>query len=120
MYSCTNCEAELTPEYKEDTEYQFDNALWLTFHGGYGMFVESRWLIDDSNVPNDHWAAKCGSSYVAVICHECAHRLCEEFPGIKKLLNPHSSHSHKMTYHDEYPDHWGWDYERRTDQNNSD
>lgn len=36
---CYACNAVLTSDC--DTNYQFDNALWITLGGGYGMFVES-------------------------------------------------------------------------------
>lgn len=38
---CFACDTELSPDPSfPDAEYQFDNALWIGFHGGYGMFVD--------------------------------------------------------------------------------
>lgn len=36
---CRGCRQPLESDH--DTDYQFDNALWITVDGGYGMFVES-------------------------------------------------------------------------------
>jgi hypothetical protein len=49
--------------------------------------------------------------YEAVICHECAHWLCEMMPWISKLLNPHGSHAHRTSWKDAHPEHYGWDYD---------
>lgn len=51
--------------------------------------------------------------FKAMLCHECAHAACEALPWMKKLLNPHGSHSHRTSYVAEHPDHWGWDYDHR-------
>jgi hypothetical protein len=96
---CRSCKAELIPDAKSDTDYQFDNALWIRFDGGYGMFID----------PFDEAPPK------AVICHECAHKLCDENPWLKDLLNPHGSHSHKSAYVDANPSHYGWDYDHRAE-----
>lgn len=92
---CANCETVLRPEFDKDTKYQFDNALWIKFSGGYGMFIDP--MTDDD--PE------------AVICHECAHKLCEQNPWIMKLLDPHNSHAHRVQ---DIPEllmrgHTGWD-----------
>ena len=40
--NCYGCGAELVPDNANlDTKYQFDNALWIAFHGGYGMFTDN-------------------------------------------------------------------------------
>jgi hypothetical protein len=57
---------------------QYHNALEVRFGGGYGMFID----------PFD------GEDPYAVICHDCAHALCESAPWIKTLLDPTWSHSH--------------------------
>lgn len=58
---CYACQADLVPDDgapDDPATYQFDNALWLGFHGGYAMFVdnlearlptntEDRWLRDE-------------------------------------------------------------------------
>lgn len=90
---CFACAAWL--EADDDTDYQFDNALWVTFEGGYGMFVD----------PMRH------DDHKAVICHECAHKLCDENPWIEQLLNSFGSHAHRV---DIIPGlvaqgHQGWD-----------
>jgi len=54
--------------------------------------------------------------FKAMLCHDCAHAACEALPWMKKLLNPHDSHSHRTAYVAEHPDHWGWDYDRREEQ----
>jgi hypothetical protein len=121
-----------------DTEYQFDNALWIGFHGGYGMFVdacdfplntEDRWLRDedgeyqqdgDGKLLEDlDWVPEYREErilpgrpdYEAVICHDCAHFACDLLPWMDKLLNPMGSHAHRSR---DYPrllteGHHGWD-----------
>ena len=107
--SCYACNVELTPDGNRDTDYQFANALWVDFDGGYGMFVDDI----DSERPSKHTPYKDQKRDRAVICHDCAHELCATVPWIERLLNPHNSHSHKTSYHEEHPDHYGWDYDRR-------
>lgn len=106
MAVCASCKAELRPEFESQAEtedYQFDNALWIGFFGGYGMFVESPEVLD-----NPAQMIR-GASYEAVICHDCAHKLCVENPWIENLLMPLRSHAHKADYWQENPDHEGWD-----------
>lgn len=50
-----------------------------------------------------------GSAHEAVLCHECAHKLCVDIPWIGKLLQPETSHSHLQEFWKENPDHVGWD-----------
>lgn len=94
---CQSCGATLVTDY--DSDYQFDNALWIDFGGGYGMAIDP---IED--------AAKMK----VVICHTCFHDLCDAVPWIGDLLQPTSSHSHRM---EESPvlleqGHEGWDLNR--------
>jgi hypothetical protein len=139
MTTCTRCDTELTPEsYYEDRPdectYQFDNVLWIAFHGGYGMFVDNldatlpnnthaRWReTNDGNdlVENPDWVPTyneeriCSGQpdYEAVLCHDCAHALVDAEPWIRKLFQPHNTHSHKTTWKAEHPEHYGWDYHR--------
>lgn len=97
---CYACEVELEPEGGFTTDYQFDNALWIGFHGGYGMFIDTMQRTEILKAQEE-----------AVICHECAHALCDKVPWISKLLYPHGSHSHKASYREEHPNHYGWDYD---------
>lgn len=94
-HHCYACGATLESATGSDTDCQFDNALDIRFLGGYGMFVD----------PID-------TKYEAVICHDCAHELCDKIPWIHKLIDPHRSHAHRTSYHEEHPDHYGWDYDR--------
>ncbi len=135
--NCVACGAELLPEFEgKPTDYQLDNALWIGFFGGYGMFVdnldatwpvnadESQWLRDDDGVfilnegkliDNPEWSPIYEEArvlpgqpaYEAVICHDCAHDLCEKVPWIKQLINPHDSHSHSHQL--DWTGHSGWD-----------
>jgi hypothetical protein len=85
-------------------EHEYDNALFLRFTGGYGQFIdpsENRGRID------------------TVLCHDCAHALCESQPWLTVLLDPANSHSHTETYTLSHPDHYGWDYDRRKAQESS-
>jgi len=76
-YSCNKELHELFPGHI--TNYQFDNALWIEFHGGYGMFIDP--MFDE--VPR------------ALLCHECAHELCDKIPWIGNLIRPEESHTHR-------------------------
>jgi hypothetical protein len=101
---CHVCKVRLKPDHT-DTDYQFDNALWITFDGGYGMFVDD---LDELYKGQSQWPDKRDR---VVICHNCAHELCDIVPWVKKLLNPESSHSHRSH---EIPylllrGHRGWD-----------
>lgn len=98
---CYACHATL--EADDDSDYQFDNALWIDFKGGYGMFIDQI-----GNQPGPY--PKKGEHEV-VICHECAHKLCETVPWVERLLEPLKSHSHPV---DKIADlvaqgHQGWD-----------
>jgi hypothetical protein len=95
---CRGCAKRLEPEMRMDTEYQFDTALWVEFDGGYGMFIDP---LEDGPIR-------------AVICHECAHELCEKIPWVDALLNPQRSHSHRSSVCESLilDGHDGWDLER--------
>lgn len=105
MTICVSCEKELAPESgNSETEYQFDNALWVGFFGGYGMFVD--------DIETEYGYSKpmlAGAAHEAVLCHDCAHKLCEANPWIEKLLQPARSHAHTQEYWDKHPYHEGWD-----------
>lgn len=104
MTKCYNCKEELKKQFefkKDEPHYQFDNALWIAFHSGYGMYVE-----DDGNA---NILKETGASYEAVVCHDCADLMCEAFPFMKELLDPDQAHSHTAEYWAKNPDHVGWD-----------
>jgi len=150
---CYACNAELEPD-GPDTDYQYDNALWITLDGGYGMFVESEsfmlvgdfwrslpeprrraamldWYeslsfeydpdsIDIESTPmplpeslQQEWSEwfEAHRKDKVVICHDCAHEMCEKLPWMKRLINPHKSHSHKTAWKEAHPEHFGWDYD---------
>lgn len=105
---CYACGKELEADH--DTDYQFDNALWIGFHGGYGMFTD---LCDFP--PYEHERKLPGRpDEEAVICHECAHALCDAVPWIAKLIEPHRSHAHHTNHIPELLErgHQGWDLDR--------
>lgn len=95
---CRACGGELVPAMNRDTDYQFDNALWVTFDGGYSMFID----------PVD---AEDRDRMRVVLCHDCAHELCEQVRWIAELLDPERSHAHRSEQHDELvaAGHRGWD-----------
>jgi hypothetical protein len=92
---CHGCSTRLVPGLRTDTDYQFDNALWLQFDGGYGMFID----------PMTEEPVR------AVICHACAHQLCDTVPWLAGLLNPANSHSHRVDQCEDLilEGHRGWD-----------
>ena len=100
---CTSCGKQLELKFPDmdPRSEQYDNALEIQFHGGYGQF------IDPTN-----------EEYRAILCHECAHDLCETVRWIGKLINPFNSHAHRYwkrlpdgsTEDVSWPeDHKGWD-----------
>lgn len=95
---CASCKRELPSD--TDTDYQFDGALWIEFHGGYGMFIDNI----DRKPPT------------LVICHACAHGLCEEYPWIDAVVRAHDGHSHssRIDTVDKLllNGHRGWDLDR--------
>jgi hypothetical protein len=142
---CYACGVKLVPDNAcPDTQYAFDNALWIGLYGGYGMFVdnleaklpnntEDRWLRDEEGeyititrpdgqlipIENPLWEPAYNEprvldqpDYEAVICHECAHHLCDTVPWLGKLINPHNSHAHRINWKATHPEHYGWDYDR--------
>ena len=104
---CISCEKLLERMFDDvETNYQFDNALWIGFYGGYGMFVDSIATEFREKQP-----VLSGAAEEAVLCHECAHELCEKVSWIGKLLKPELSHSHSVEYKKKHPNHIGWDME---------
>jgi hypothetical protein len=75
---CGSCGATLVAVADMDTDYQFDNALWVRFSGGYSMF------IDPCGDPDPQ----------VVLCHACAHEFCDALPWVARLLEPARSHAH--------------------------
>lgn len=72
----------------------------------YGMFIDP---FPDRDSPR------------AIICHACAHKLCDDNPWIEQLLNPHDSHAHHTK---NIPalleqEHRGWDLDRHYDGSHS-
>lgn len=98
---CYACKKELVLEFpdQDPESEQYENAVRITFSGGYGMFVESLQTTDDDDI-------FFGDPSV-IICHECAHELCEKVPWIECLLDPFNSHSH--SYDQDWSGHKGWD-----------
>lgn len=84
---CAACGAALELEFPTSIN-QFDNALHIIFDGGYGEFVDA---------PFHHNARGYGpESLQVVICHDCAHRLCEQEPWIGEVIDPARSHTHRV------------------------
>lgn len=63
---------------------QYDNALHIRLDGGYGEFIDN---IEPLNSGGDR--------YYSIICHECAHDLCERVPWIATMIDPARSHTHR-------------------------
>lgn len=83
--TCDACGKTLAKVF-EDTPpevLQYDNALHVRFDGGYGEFVDNY----GTEAERDR--------YYSIICHECAHDLCEKVPWIKKMIDPVHSHTHR-------------------------
>lgn len=99
MTNCHACDAELELvfDHPQANPTQLENALWINFDGGYGMFIESEWITK--------------TEYTLVICHNCAHKMCALVPWIRKLLDPEHSHTHAEEFRKAHPVHYGPDYE---------
>ena len=76
---CANCGSELQPVF-DGQKYprQCDNALEIEFSGGYGMFIDP---IGESRK-------------IALLCHDCAHALCNQYPWMAELVDPYHGHMH--------------------------
>jgi hypothetical protein len=101
----------LEPVFPGDQEfdgYQLNNALWIGFHGTYGMFIEER-EAQYEDKPTD---VLKHADKEAVLCHDCATRLCYEEPWLFDLLDPEHGHSHTLEYLAQHPNHRGWDAHR--------
>lgn len=117
MTTCYSCGKKLKKEFEDmDTNYRFDNALWIGLHGGYGMFIESK----DYNQYRDTEHVLKNADMEAVICHDCAHDACEKIPWLERLIDTHNSHSHTAEYMKEHPHHYGCDYDDETNMKPSD
>lgn len=86
-----------TSDEHDDESNQYDNALGLIFFGGYGMFVDPIGSVEEKEL-------------TLMICHECAHALCDAFPGIGRIIRPFGSHAHSSDFIEHHPEHYGWDY----------
>ena len=111
---CIACHTALTPPWAHlpdppDTAsgYQFNNALWIGFYGGYAMFVDN--MDNVGHRPAGSPRVLEGSDYEAVLCHDCAHALCATNPWIAKLLRPDRSHAHRRDTGANLDGHIGWD-----------
>jgi hypothetical protein len=135
---CSRCHTPLTSD--SDTNYQFENALWVGLHGGYAMFTDNfaswptntseRWIVDDDAdlapfgggggdvIENEDWEPEYEEPRILpgrpehefVLCHFCAHAL-TEFLGIERD-EVSRWHSHRDDYRASHPNHFGWDYDR--------
>ncbi len=106
MDRCYACQAELKPEFDglpADHE-QWDNALVIELQGGYGMFIDP---VEGAVRDRSAGRLDAQGTLRAVICHECAHRLCADVPWLERLIQPRLSHSHSVL--SDWAGHGGWD-----------
>lgn len=80
---------------------QWDNALVITFEGGYSMFIDP--IEPDQPDPSTGLLG----NYKIVICHDCAHQLCSQNPWLEALIQPLYSHAH--AHGQDWSQHAGWD-----------
>lgn len=130
-HHCHNCGAYLRYEYPDGTT-EHDNALWISMEGGYGQFIDP--MVDSFDIREEvtgeqvvigrpmsaehqvEYLRRMWKLMEVILCHECAHDLCDKFPAFRNKIDPHNSHSHKTAYVEAHPDHWGWDYDYRDEQ----
>lgn len=98
--TCIACHTTLEPVFHDTTAYQFDNAMWIGIFGGYGMFTDNLLDREASPLPGP-------PDLTAVLCHDCAHALCDTVPWLGALVDPQSSHAH--SYNHDWTGHTGWD-----------
>jgi hypothetical protein len=62
-----------------------NNALFLEMQGGYALFVESDQFMSQYFRDNNP----------LVLCHDCAHKLCDMLPWLNNIIEPQTSHTHR-------------------------
>jgi len=97
---CEKC-AKVLPEqegFTNEHNLQYDNALILELHGGYGMFIDPVGLESDGDdvYPPD---AGFNPATTVILCHECAHDL-----SLWLGLNPKNWHTHSVNS-GQHPNH---------------
>ena len=78
---CFACGAEFKLVSPDDDccgSEQYEDALRVTFAGGYGMYIESLHMNDDGSM--------FYGDPVAMICGQCADIMCSSVPWIDRLL----------------------------------
>jgi hypothetical protein len=105
-YACgAGLEAESVATEQEALKHeQWDDALVVSLEGGYGMFIDP--IGEDRAEPSPSQGVLKGS-YRVVICHDCAHQLCEKVPWLNRLIKPLDSHAHRVGR--DWSGHEGWD-----------
>lgn len=100
IHHCFACKKELVPVFldlHEKGSVQYDNALIVNMAGGYGMFVDplpQEWLFEEDRLDTSEWVQKGRlDECTAIICHDCAHDLCEKVPWINSIIEPELSHA---------------------------
>ena len=110
LVHCYSCGADLEAAI-HDTEQealeceQWDNALVVEVHGGFGMFFDSLGQEDVQNKAEIGLLQNDGKKRV-VLCHDCGHKACDVLPWLSHLIDPERAHSHRV---DPGPPHKGWD-----------
>jgi hypothetical protein len=103
---CSACGQELQPVFEgvSPRDYQYDNAMWIGLFGGYGMFVD--------NLDAQPGVVPGPPDIALVVCHDCAHALCDANPWLAKAIQPANSHAH--SYDRDWTGHTGWDLPRKS------
>jgi len=112
---CYSCHKTLEPVSfgiaKETTQSealkyeQWDNALIIVLEGGYAMFIDP--ISPEQGPDSSQGVLETNGKLKIVICHECAHDLCEKIPFFNKLIEPYGSHAHRHGV--DWGEHQGWD-----------
>lgn len=100
IHQCFVCQKELEPIFPDlfkKGSVQYNNALIVNMAGGYGMFVDplpQEWLSKEDRLDTSEWVKKGRlDECTAIICHDCAHDLCEKVPWMDSLIEPEYSHA---------------------------
>ncbi|MEI6237000.1 MAG: hypothetical protein WCP03_00155 [Candidatus Saccharibacteria bacterium] len=114
IHQCFVCQKELEPVFPNQFKkgsVQYNNALIVNMAGGYSMFVDpfpQEWLFEEDRLDTSDWVKKGRlDQCTAIICHDCAHDLCEKVSWINTLIEPKNTHSHRIDM--DWTGHTGWD-----------
>jgi len=108
IHNCFACRQPLKPVFPDMHQRgasQYENALRISFDGSYEMFIDPPFMFidEDEYIDPDEFTKKgmLEDPLSLIICHDCAHDLCNKVPWIKDLLDAENAHSHSANFEEE-------------------